>query len=50
MDSAKEKAGIDDKGRNLTFHGFRHFLNTQMVSAGIVRKTVGHESEEMTGR
>ena len=41
-------------GRNLTFHSFRNFFNTQMVSSGIpsevVRKTVGHESGEMTGR
>ena len=54
MNNAMEKAEIDAKGRNLTFHSFRHFFNTQMVSAGIpgeiVRKTVGHESGEMTGR
>ena len=54
MGSAMEKAGIDARGRNLTFHSFRHFFSTQMVAAGIpgeiVRKTVGHESSEMTGR
>ena len=54
MGSAMEKAGIDARGRSLTFHSFRHFFNTQMVSAGIpgeiVKKTVGHESGEMTDR
>ena len=51
---AMAKAGIDYKGRNITFHSFRHFFNTQVVAAGIsgdiVRNIVGHESVEMTDR
>ena len=48
------KLGIDFYGRNLSFHSFRHFFNTQIVAAGvsgeIVRNIVGHESIEMTDR
>ena len=48
------KTGIDFKERNLTFHSFRHFFNTQIIAAGvsgeIVRNVIGHESEEMTDR
>ena len=47
-----ERIGIDYEKRNLTFHSFRHFFNTQVVASGlsgeIVRNVVGHESEEMT--
>ena len=46
------KAGIDYEARELSFHSFRHFFNTQVVASGlsgeIVRNIIGHESEEMT--
>lgn len=37
---------------NLSFHSFRHFFNSQLVLSNvkseIIRKVIGHESEEMT--
>ncbi len=47
-----ERVGIDREERNLTFHSFRHFFNTQVVANGIsseiVRSVIGHSSIEMT--
>jgi integrase len=38
--------------RNITFHSFRHFFNTEAQALGAdgdkLRLTVGHESKEMT--
>lgn len=52
LKEAMEKAGIVPGERKLTFHSFRHFMNTQVVAAGvsgeIVRNVIGHESEKMT--
>ena len=54
MKEIMKRLGIDSEGRNLSFHSFRHFFNTQIVAAGIsgeiVRNIVGHESVEMTDR
>lgn len=51
---AMGNAGINAEERNLTFHSFRHFFNTQLVASGtsgeIIRNVIGHESEEMTDR
>lgn len=45
-----KELGIYREG--LTFHSFRHFFNSQLVINGInseiVRKIIGHESENMT--
>ena len=45
-----QELGIYRKG--LTFHSFRHFFNSQLVINGInsevVRKIIGHETEQMT--
>jgi len=42
------------KKRNLTFHSWRHFLNSQLLSHGIneskTRKITGHSTTEMTAR
>ncbi len=40
------------RGRNISFHSFRHFFNTEAQALGAtgdkLRLTVGHESKEMT--
>ena len=45
-----KKVGIYREG--MTFHSFRHYFNSQLVlgnvKSEIIRKVVGHESEEMT--
>ena len=42
------------KKRNITFHSWRHFLNSQLLSNGIneskTRKITGHSTAEMTDR
>lgn len=49
-----DKHGIDWKGRNIGFHSWRHFLNTQLLSHGIsgekTREITGHATEQMTQR
>lgn len=47
--------GIDNsqrKERNLTFHSFRHYVNTRLVEAGIpllrIQALIGHNSKAMT--
>lgn len=39
-------------GTELSFHSFRHFLNSKLIAAGMqgekIRAVIGHESEEMT--
>ena len=46
------KCGMDYKAERLSFHSFRHFFNTRLLSAGVegikIRAVIGHESEEMT--
>ena len=46
--------GIDWEKRNVGFHSWRHFLNTQLLSHGIsgekTREITGHTTEEMTQR
>lgn len=46
--------GIDCEERNLKFHSWRHFLNTQLLSHGIsgekTREITGHTTEAMTQR
>jgi len=50
MDAEK----VDWKTRNIGFHSWRHFLNTQLLGAGlsgeITREITGHTTEEMTQR
>ena len=45
---------IDWEKRNVGFHSWRHFLNTQLLSHGIsgekTREITGHATEEMTQR
>ncbi len=55
--SAIHEMGIGEderQERNLTFHGWRHFLNSQLLMHGIsetmTRKITGHLTEEMTQR
>ena len=47
-----DKAGIDYKSLNLSFHSFRHYVNTRLKAAGIdgelTRAVIGHSSEKMT--
>lgn len=49
-----ELYGIDWQGRNIGFHSWRHFLNTQLLSHGIsgekTREITGHATEAMTQR
>ena len=50
---ALEAIGIKNRAkRNITFHSWRHWLNTVLRAKGIpddmVRRVAGHESEEMT--
>lgn len=49
---AMVEADIDYKNENLSFHSFRHFLNTRLKAADVdgekVRAVMGHESVEMT--
>jgi integrase len=49
-----ERAGIDAKGRGLSFHSWRHWFNTTMRSHGVdgskLRGLTGHQSEQMTDR
>lgn len=52
---ALEKIGINEqerKERNITFHGWRHFFNTQLIGSGvdkmIVQSLTGHSSDAMT--
>jgi len=48
---ALDKAGIDWKGENLTFHSFRHFANSHylpVLGGELTRLLIGHESEAMT--
>jgi integrase len=54
---ALSKMGIDEAERaqrNITFHSWRHFLNSQLLSNGInetkTRKITGHSTAEMTDR
>ena len=41
-----------NKDRPLSFHSFRHFLNTRLIAAGLqsekIRAVIGHEDEDMT--
>lgn len=45
-----QEVGIDNP--NLSFHSFRHFVNTRMIAADIsgekIRAIIGHESKKMT--
>ena len=47
-----EKIGLKYDGKSLSFHSFRHFYNTYLVTNNIngdlIRSVMGHESEEMT--
>ncbi|MBQ3729781.1 MAG: site-specific integrase [Spirochaetales bacterium] len=48
-----EELGITaPKGTELTFHSFRHFMNSRLIAAGLsgekIRAVIGHESEDMT--
>lgn len=48
-----DEVGIQPKkGTRLTFHSFRHFLNSRLIAAGMsgekIRAVIGHEDEEMT--
>jgi integrase len=52
---ALEKIGINEserRARKLTFHGWRHFLNTTLRMANVtdskIREVTGHSSEQMT--
>ena len=52
---ALELSGIplaEQRDRNITFHGWRHFLNTLMRSSGVAdvktRRITGHRTESMT--
>lgn len=40
------------KGTRLTFHSFRHFMNSRLMAAGMqgekIRAVIGHEDEDMT--
>ena len=51
---AMDAEEIDWKKRNVGFHSWRHFLNTQLLSHGIsgekTREITGHTTEEMTQR
>ncbi|MFZ7131925.1 MAG: tyrosine-type recombinase/integrase, partial [Eubacteriales bacterium] len=54
---ALAKMGIDEAERaqrNITFHSWRHFLNSQLLSNGVnetkTRKITGHSTAEMTKR
>ena len=46
--------GIDWRTRNIGFHSWRHFLNTQLLSHGIsgekTREITGHATDAMTQR
>jgi integrase len=52
----KEKESLffdfDNKEEPLTFHSFRHFLNTRLLAAGMpkskIQAIIGHESDKMT--
>jgi integrase len=51
--AAMKKAGIKDRAdRNITFHSWRHWLNSTLRARGVadplVRKVTGHATEEMT--
>lgn len=43
---------VAPKGTELTFHSFRHYMNSRLIAAGMsgekIRAVIGHESEEMT--
>lgn len=45
---------VEQRRRNLGFHGWRHFLNTMLLSRGVpdakVRKITGHRSQKMSDR
>lgn len=47
-----DKLGIDHKKNNLSFHSFRHYVNTYLLSSGVnpevVRAIIGHSDERMT--
>ncbi len=51
LQRALEAAGIDYVSRNICFHSWRHFLNTQLLGHGIsevkTRKITGHTSTAM---
>ncbi|MGE4284550.1 MAG: tyrosine-type recombinase/integrase [Clostridia bacterium] len=54
---ALSRMGIEEAERvkrNITFHSWRHFLNSQLLSNGVneikTRKITGHSTEEMTKR
>lgn len=40
------------KGTRLTFHSFRHYMNTRLIAVGMqgekIRAVIGHEDEDMT--
>ena len=40
------------KGTRLTFHSFRHYMNSRLIAAGMqgekIRAVIGHEDEDMT--
>ena len=51
--AALKALGVTDREeRNVTFHSWRHWLNSILRAEGIpddmVRRVTGHESEEMT--
>lgn len=54
LKNVMELYSIDWKGRNIGFHSWRHFLNTQLLSHGIsgekTREITGHTTEAMTQR
>ena len=48
-----KEVGIKPKaGTRLTFHSFRHFMNSRLIASGMsgekIRAVIGHEDEEMT--
>jgi len=54
---ALARMGIEEaerEKRNITFHSWRHFLNSQLLSNGVneikTRKITGHSTAEMTNR
>ena len=51
--SALEAIGVDDRSdRNITFHSWRHWLNTTLRARGVpddlIRRMTGHTSSAMT--
>ena len=54
LNKRMEACGIDYKTERLTYHSFRHFMNTRLVAAGMqgemIRAVIGHASSRMTDR